>query len=157
MFAKHGDLMIRVWPGVLVAWIGILILTTAIAPPLDRVAQTEEFKFLPADSPSHVGEELFREAFPKKLVPSRIVIVVRRPDQPEGLQDRDLEWIDDGIQDGDKDRQFELLERLLQIAEKDGGLAKSPDNEDPAPDGEIGVPRSTISDEIGRASCRERV
>ena len=146
MFAKHGDLMIRVWPGVLVAWIGILILTTAIAPPLDRVAQTEEFKFLPADSPSHVGEELFREAFPKKLVPSRIVIVVRRPDQPEGLQDRDLEWIDDGIQDGDKDRQFELLERLLQIAEKDGGLAKSPDNEDPAPDGEIGVPRSTISD-----------
>lgn len=146
MFAKHGDLMIRVWPGVLVAWIGIVILTSVMAPPLDQVAQTEEFKFLPADSPSHIAEELFREAFPKKLVPSRIVIVVRRPDQPEGLQERDLEWIDDGVQEGDKDREFELLERLLQIAEKDGGLAKSPDNEDPAPDGEIGVPRSTISD-----------
>ncbi len=146
MFAKHGDLMIRVWPGVLVAWIGIVILTSVMAPPLDRVAQTEEFKFLPSDSPSHIAEELFREAFPKKLVPSRIVIVVRRPDQPEGLQERDLEWIDDGVQEGDKDREFELLERLLQIAEKDGGLAKSPDNEDPAPDGEIGVPRSTISD-----------
>lgn len=127
MFAKHGDLMIRVWPGVLAAWISVVILASVMAPSLDDVAETEEFAFLPSDSPSHIAERLFRAAFPQKLVPSRVVIVVRRPDQPEGLQERDLEWIDDGLDDGDEDRKFELRERLLQIAEQQGGLAKAPD------------------------------
>lgn len=129
MFAKHGDLIIRVWPGVLLAWIAVLIAASAMAPELAQVAETEEFSFLPADSPSHIAENLFRQAFPKKLVPSRIVIVVRRPEQAEGLQERDLEWIDDGIDENDADRDFELRERLLQIAEKDGGLAESPEDE----------------------------
>jgi len=127
MFAKHGDLIIRVWPGVLIAWIAVLISAAAMAPELIQVAETEEFSFLPADSPSHLAENLFREAFPRKLVPSRIVVVVRRPEQSEGLQDRDLEWIDDGIDESDPDRKFELRERLLEIAEKDGGLAESQD------------------------------
>ena len=132
MFAKHGDLIIRVWPGILAAWIGVVIAAAMMAPSLEQVAQTEEFAFLPSDSPSHIAEQLFREAFPKKLVPSRIVIVVRRPDQPEGLQERDLEWIDDGIDDADTSRNFELRERLLMIAEKQGGLAKAPDAEESA-------------------------
>jgi len=130
MFAKHGDLIIRVWPWILAAWIAVLVATSVMAPPLEQVAETEEFAFLPTDSPSHVAERLFRQAFPKKLVPSRIVIVVRRPDQPEGLQERDLEWIDDGENEGDTDKQFELRERLLQIAEKDGGLAEDPESSD---------------------------
>lgn len=125
MFAKHGDLIIRVWPGVLVAWIGVLIATSMLAPPLDQVAQTEEFAFLPTTSPSHIAERLFKQAFPAKLVPSRIVIVVRRPDQKEGLQERDLEWIDDGVDEADPDQDFELRERLLRIAEQQGGLAEA--------------------------------
>lgn len=148
MFAKHGDLIIRVWPWILAAWIAVLIGTAVLAPPLEQVAETEEFAFLPTDSPSHVAERLFRQAFPKKLVPSRIVIVVRRPDQPEGLQERDLEWIDDGENEGDTDKEFELRERLLQIAEKDGGLAEDPENEEGAdPKASTGEPtrRSAIS------------
>ncbi len=148
MFAKHGDLIIRVWPAVLVAWIGAVIAASMLAPPLATVVETEEFAFLPTNSPSHVAEKLFRQAFPKKLVPSRIVIVVRRPDQPEGLQERDKEWIDDGVDDGDSDREFELKERLLRIAERQGGLAESIDDQDPAAAAAVKEPkghRSSIS------------
>ena len=131
MFAKHGDLIIRVWPGVLVAWIGVVIAASMMAPPLSQVVETQEFAFLPSNSPSHVAERLFRQAFPKKLVPSRVVIVVRRhPDLPEKLQDRDFDWIDDGVDESDPDRDFELRERLLRIAEEAGGLADSDEERD---------------------------
>ena len=81
MFVKLGDLINRIWPGLLLGWIGILIFVMTLAPPLWDVVETEEFSALPATSPSLLGEQLFRAAFPKSLVPSRIVIVVRRPDE----------------------------------------------------------------------------
>ena len=124
MFVKLGDLINRIWPGLLLAWVGILIALAMIAPKLERVVQTEEFAFLPSTSPSLVGEKLFGQAFPKTLVPSRVVIVVRRADS--GLTDQDLEWIDDGVDDNDPEREFELRERLLKIAEDGGGLAAGP-------------------------------
>ncbi|MEK6259336.1 MAG: MMPL family transporter [Planctomycetota bacterium] len=133
MFVKLGDLINRVWPGLLLAWVGILIALAMIAPKLEQVVQTEEFAFLPPTSPSLVGEKLFREAFPSSLVPSRIVIVVRRADT--GLTEQDKEWIDDGVNENDPEREFELRERLLKIAENDGGLAAGPDEHDePAAD-----------------------
>ena len=146
MFAKHGDLIIRAWPAVLVAWIGAVIVASWLAPPLDQVAETEEFAFLPSYVPSHLAEKQFNEAFPKKLVPSRVVIVVRR-DQPEGLQERDLDWIDDGVDDNDPDRVFELREKLLQIAEQAGGLDESEEGEQAeAPDPKLPeAQRSSIS------------
>lgn len=124
MFEKLGELIVRIWPGILLAWFSALVITGVMAPSLDSVAETEEFAFLPASTPSHVAEKLFGEAFPKKLVPSRIVIVVRR-DQENGLQDRDWKWIDNRL-DGDspKERNTELRQRLLEIAEKQGGLAQ---------------------------------
>ena len=132
MFAKHGDVIIRVWPWVLVAWIGALIAASMMAPPLSQVAETEEFAFLPPDSPSHVSENLFRQAFPKKLVPSRIVIVVSRPGQSEGLQERDWDWIDwqQDKHNGEANPapEYELRERLLRIARDEGGLAASADD-----------------------------
>jgi RND superfamily putative drug exporter len=136
MFAKHGDLIIRVWPGVLVAWIVAVTAASLLAPPLVQVVETKEFAFLPPDSPSLVAEKLYSDAFPKKLVPSRVVIVVRRhPDQPEQLQDRDFEWVDG------------LRERLLKIAEDFGGLALSDDERDSteeAPPTDASARRSTI-------------
>lgn len=129
MFAKLGELLVRVWPGVLLAWFVALVVTAMMAPPLDSVAETEEFAFLPASTPSHVAERLFGEAFPKKLVPSRVVIVVRR-DQPGGLQERDLKWIDNHQEaDADRTPKFELASRLLQIAEKHGGLAEGAEDQ----------------------------
>jgi len=121
MFVKLGELINRFWLGILLAWIGVLIALTMTAPKLWDVVQTEEFAFLPPTSPSLVGEKIFREAFPKTIVPSRVVVVVRRVDG--GLTERDLEWIDDGIDDNDPGREFELRERLLKIAEDEGGLA----------------------------------
>ncbi len=139
MFAKHGDLIIRVWPAVLLVWIGAVITASLLAPPLSQVVETQEFAFLPGDVPSHVAERLFRQAFPKKLVPSRIVIVVRRhPGQSEQLQEGDLEWIDDGVDESDPTRDFELRERLLRIAEEAGGLAQSDDELESA---EVAAPK----------------
>lgn len=128
MFAKHGDLIIRVWRVVLIAWIVAVIAAMWLAPPLDTVAETEEFAFLPGYVPSHLAEKQFHEAFPKKLVPSRVVIVVRR-DQPGGLQERDLEWIDSGDDENKEAGQgFELRRKLIEIAKKDGGLAEDDDD-----------------------------
>ncbi len=125
MFLKLGNLINRLWPGLLIGWIGVVILAATMAPPLWDVVQTEEFAFLPASSPSLVGEKLFREAFPKTLVPSRVVIVVSRPDG--GLTEQDKEWVDDGVNENDATREFELREQLLKIAEDAGGLAAGPD------------------------------
>ncbi len=147
MFVKLGELINRFWSGILLAWVGVVIILAMIAPKLWDVVQTEEFAFLPATSPSLVGEKVFREAFPKTLVPSRVVVVVRRMDG--GLTEQDQEWIDDGIDDNDPDREFELRERLLQIAEDDGGLAAGRHDQEP-PEAEnakpAAVPRSIISD-----------
>ena len=145
MFVKLGDLINRIWPGLLLAWIGVLVATAMIAPKLWDVVQTEEFAFLPATSPSLVGEKLFTEAFPKSLVPSRVVIVARRA---EGLNERDLEWIDDGVNENDPERTFELRERLLKIAEDSGGLAAGPEEQDEPAEGkaqEAVGQRSSIS------------
>lgn len=145
MFLKLGVLINRFWPGLLVAWIGVLIAAATAAPELWDVVQTEEFAFLPESSPSLLGEKLFREAFPQSLVPSRIVVIVRR--ENGGLSEQDLDWIDDGVDENDPDRDFELRERLLKIAEDDGGLALGAEDEAPAEKAakESGQRRSLIS------------
>lgn len=150
MFAKLGEFINRAWPAILLVWLVSVVATAVVAPPLEKVAQTEEFAFLPTNSPSHVAERLFRQAFPKKLVPSRIVIVIRRPDQPSGLQERDLEWIDDSVDEGDKDREFELREQLLKIAEDQGGLAEDSDETLEPPAGK--APARTPLKNGGRSS-----
>lgn len=148
MFAKHGDFIIRVWPAVLAAWIIALLVAWRIAPSLESVSETEEFAFLPYDVPSHIAERQFDEAFPRKLVPSRVVIVIRR-DQEGGLTERDLEWIDDGVDGKDPNGRFELREELLTIAEQQGGLAEAEEDIEgenrPAKPAQPGGRRSIIS------------
>lgn len=132
MFSRAGQLLVRHWLPVWLAWVGLLIVVAWQAPPLDSVVKTGEFAFLPADSPSLVGEKLFSKAFPNDLLASSVVIVVRRTSHPEGLTEKDWEFVDDGVDDDDATRDFELRERILRIAEEEGGLAQA-DGEPAAP------------------------
>ncbi|MFK7777724.1 MAG: MMPL family transporter [Gimesia sp.] len=64
------------------------------APEWSTVVQNGEFAFLPEDSPSLQGEELFKLAFPDDLLASSIVIVVRREHGDQGLTPEDLNFIE---------------------------------------------------------------
>src|SRR5436305_11769109 len=117
MFAKLGEFVVRAWPAVLIAWLSVVVCISLIAPPLERVAETEEFAFLPPKSRSIQAEALYRKAFPKNYTPSRIVIVAQRD---SGLTDIDKDFLDDDIDDDGTPRhpdkpQAELKERLLKI------------------------------------------
>src|SRR5689334_14746249 len=99
MFAKLGEFIVRAWPAVLIVWVAAVLCVSAIAPPLERVAETEEFAFLPKQSPSLVAEKLYREAFPKGYCPSRIVIIATRD---TGLTVQDQDFLDDDFDEEDK-------------------------------------------------------
>lgn len=131
MFERFGTILARVWPAILVAWTAAVAAAAFFAPPLDSVVQTGEFAFLPADSPSRKSEELFEQAFANDKAASRVVIVARRLAGEEGLTNADLEFIDDGVDDGDPERDHELVERLRQIArEQEGTEAKTTPQEE---------------------------
>ncbi len=118
MFAKLGEFVVRAWPAVLIAWVIAVVCASIAAPGLDRVAETEEFAFLPTQSPSHLAESLFRKAFPDGYCPSRIVIIATRD---TGITPEDEHFLDDGDDEDEKfpfddpERKFELRERLLKI------------------------------------------
>ena len=118
MFAKLGEFIVRAWPAVLIAWLAAVVSASIIAPPLEKVAETEEFAFLPSDSESHIAESLFRDAFPNGYCPSRIVIIGRRED---GITADDEAFFDDKTDESefpitDPSRKFELREHLTQFA-----------------------------------------
>ena len=131
MFAKLGEFVVRAWPAVLIAWLTALACALLAAPSLERVAQTEEFAFLPKESSSHLAESLFRTAFPESYTPSRIVIIASRPG---GLTKDDLEFLDDSADEEDEvphdhpQRQFELREQLVKIMQDE---AQNQKNESP--------------------------
>ena len=131
MFAKLGEFVVRAWPAVLIAWLTALACALLAAPSLERVAETEEFAFLPKESSSHLAESLFRTAFPLSYSPSRIVIVASRPG---GLTTEDLEFLDDsedeedGVPHDHPQRQFELREQLVKIMQDE---AQNQKNESP--------------------------
>lgn len=122
MFAKLGEFVVRAWPAVLIVWLVAVVCASIAAPGLERVAETEEFAFLPTNSPSHLAESLFRTAFPDSYCPSRIVIVASREG---GLTEEDLLFLDDTIDEEEEvphehpSRQFELRERLAQLMEEE--------------------------------------
>ncbi|WP_237729275.1 MMPL family transporter [Schlesneria paludicola] len=127
MFAKLGEFIVRAWPAVLIAWVVAVISASIAAPSLELVAETEEFAFLPPDSPSLQAESLFRKAFPTGFCPSRIVIVARR-DSEKGITEEDRNFIDDRVDEESHpfehpNRKFELREQLLRIAKEDEELA----------------------------------
>ncbi len=109
MFRQLGRNVVRFWPFLLVAWVLTAVALTMAAPRWTDVIQQGEFAFLPEDMASRQGEELFKQSFPSDLLASSVVIVVRRESDPNGLQDRDREFITDILQPG-----------LEKIAEEEG-------------------------------------
>lgn len=96
MFPKLGEFVVRAWPGVLIVWLAAVIGVSLAAPRLEKVAETEEFAFLPPKSRSIVAERLYRRAFPEGYCPSRIVIIAQRD---TGLTDADKDFLDDDVDD----------------------------------------------------------
>ncbi len=108
MFQPLGQLVSRAWPVMLVGWLVLIGTVLMVAPDWSAVTVDGEFVFLPEDSPSRVGEEVYRRAFPDSLtgsitddspvqlnpLGSTIVIIVRRTDLPGGLTEHDREFIE---------------------------------------------------------------
>jgi RND superfamily putative drug exporter len=115
MFDRWGQFVVRVWPVMLIGWLLALLAAIAAAPPLESVVQTGEFAFLPADSPSRVGERAFAQSFPEHSRASTIAVIVRRPGPGEHLTDEDLNFVDDDLDEGDPETEFELKERLRRL------------------------------------------
>ena len=115
MFARLAAIVVRFWPVWLAAWLLLLVASSWAAPALDDVVTSGEFAFLPADSPSRRGEDLFERAW-GETVPSRVVIVVSCKAEGEQLNDDDHRFIDEV-----------LAAALVELAESMGGLAKEED------------------------------
>ncbi|MBM80243.1 MAG: transporter [Planctomycetaceae bacterium] len=124
MFHLLGKFVARRWPILIIGWIGLLIFIVSIRPQWASVIDHGEFAFLPADSPSLIGEDVYQESWPQPLA-SQIVVVVRRLDD-DGLTDRDKDFIRDTLQP-----------RLIEIAEKQAKIhaetAEESSDDQPAP------------------------
>ncbi|QDU08853.1 MMPL family transporter [Gimesia aquarii] len=120
MFRVLGNTVVRYWQIFLTGWILALVGISYAAPEWSTVVQNGEFAFLPGDSPSLLGEKLFKRAFPDDLLASSIVIVVRREHGDQGLTEKDLKFIEE-----------DLKPRLEEIAEREGGYATENDGTGP--------------------------
>lgn len=128
MFQKLGIFVCRFWPWLLATWCAALVTFSLMAPEWRSVIKEGEFAFLPEDSPSRVGEDVFREAFPDDMRASTVVIVLRREHSSTGLVEADEEFIEQV-----------LVPKIIEIAEADGGLADAEvDESESSDDGESG-------------------
>jgi RND superfamily putative drug exporter len=116
MFARLAAIVVRFWPMWLVGWLLLLAVSSWAAPELDDVVTSGEFAFLPSDSPSRRGEDLYEQAW-GETVPSRVVIVVSCKADGDQLDDQDRRFIDEV-----------LAGALLELAESLGGLATEADD-----------------------------
>jgi putative drug exporter of the RND superfamily len=112
MFRVLGNTVVRYWQIILACWVLAVAGISFVAPEWSTVVQNGEFAFLPGDSPSLLGEKLFKRAFPDDLLASSIVIVVRREHGDQGLRPADLKFIED-----------QLKPQLEKIAVNEGGFA----------------------------------
>ena len=78
MFRTLGNIAVRAWPVLLLAWVAVLIVTSIVAPAWDKVVKGGQFAFLPADAPSRRGDELYKRAFPDEYFGSTVVLVLCR-------------------------------------------------------------------------------
>lgn len=97
MFRVLGNTVVRYWQIFLTCWVLALVGISYAAPEWSSVVQNGEFAFLPEDSPSLQGENLFKLAFPDDLLASSIVIVVRREHGDQGLTPEDLIFIEEKL------------------------------------------------------------
>jgi RND superfamily putative drug exporter len=109
MFHLFGRFITRAWLLLLAAWVVLLVALWMIAPAWEEVSESGQFSFLPKDSPSNRGKELFKAAFPDQPSGSNVVIVLSRGDEKPIYDDRDFI--------------HELKAGLIGIANQQGGLA----------------------------------
>lgn len=108
MFQTLGKLVSRTWPLLLVAWLVALGVLKWNAPSWRSVARDGEFAFLPKNSPSLAGEELFQRGWGVPLASNVVIVVRRKESSPTGLLDGDKAFITDV-----------LRERLEKIADEE--------------------------------------
>ncbi len=75
------------WLVVLLIWVVVLVALRWLAPNWDDVTQDGDFQYLPADSPSVVGQEILSEAFPALAMQSHLVGIVARQEGPANQTD----------------------------------------------------------------------
>jgi RND superfamily putative drug exporter len=112
MFRALGEFVTRRWKLVLVAWVFVTLIAAGIQsgfinrlgvlpwqlPVWEDVVKDGEFGFLPRNMPSLQGERLFAEAFPKDMLTSSVVIVVRH--ESAELDDQDDDFIENHLAEG---------------------------------------------------------
>lgn len=77
----------RYWPAVLLIWVVLLVILRWSAPNWDDITKDGDFQYLPADSPSVVGQEILEETFPALATQSHLVGIVARQDGPPNQAD----------------------------------------------------------------------
>ena len=94
MFALLGKTVSRFWLLFLGAWILLLGAGGQLAPAWDEITQGGDVTFLPDDTPSRRGEQLFKKAFPDGYSGSSVVLVISREEDETGLQEEDNKFIE---------------------------------------------------------------
>ncbi len=91
MFHRYKLLVAHVltsrWQFVVVFWLVLAILLRWLAPSWETVAQDGDLQFLPATSPSRIGQKWLEENFPDDRARSQMVVVLARQDAKLGTQD----------------------------------------------------------------------
>ncbi len=142
MFQTLGKLVSRTWPLLLVAWLIALGGLKWAAPSWRSVARDGEFAFLPKNSPSVAGEELFQQGWGVPLA-SNVVIVVRRESSSTGLLDGDKAFINDV-----------LRERLEKIADEETASLQPQKSGAPQPSRPAGAEETASSDDLKTITVR---
>jgi RND superfamily putative drug exporter len=93
VYERLGRAVARFSPLLLGLWFVLLGAGWEFAPGWYEVTQGGDYAFLPDDTPSRRGEELFKKAFPDEYSASSVVLVLRRDGDGAGLSDRDREFL----------------------------------------------------------------
>lgn len=84
MLHNFGTIICRHWIWVVVFWVVVFVVLRITAPSWDEITKDGDFQYLPAESPSVVGQKLLDEAFPNTRSRSQIVgVVARESGQPK--------------------------------------------------------------------------
>jgi putative drug exporter of the RND superfamily len=92
MFSLLGKNVARFWPVWLGIWLIVLGAGWLFAPRWDDVTEGGDIPFLPDDSPSRRGDQLFKTAFPEEYSGGSVVVVFSR-EEGTGLQEEDRRFI----------------------------------------------------------------
>ena len=133
MFYSLGRLVSRYWYVALIVWGAWLGLSFAFEPDWEAVTQSGEVNFLPADAPSRRGEKLWQGAFPDEYAAATVAVVLSRPTEQLGADDR--RFVDKVLAPAVEDlalneQDSTLVTRIRTPADDEGGiLLVSPDKQ----------------------------